>query len=314
MWTEAPDASAISDALRRAGLSLRHDEVRLERREERWLVRLPERCAAWFPASPEGERAMAVESRVLRLIRSRCSFEVPAVLFSDPAGEFEIRSMIGAPVDISRLLLDLNTKPGLAAEIGTQLGRVLAEQHVRIDHEDVRGWLPSSVKWPWPVERVLPGIETVVPNRPDLRTAAARVFTRCAALALAPEDFALVHTDVGFHNLAFAENSRHVIGLFDYDSAAWADRHHDFRYLLFGRDRVDLLGSAIESYEKDSEYVLSRERIVLYNAACAFSYLALRAGSAPQEKPCGRTLAEDLGWCEWAAENVLSGRGTRLFG
>src|SRR2546427_4524466 len=34
----------------------------------------------------------------------------------------------------------------------------------------------------------------------------------------------------GFHNLAIDATSLAVSGLFDYDGAAWADRHHDFRY------------------------------------------------------------------------------------
>jgi hypothetical protein len=33
-----------------------------------------------------------------------------------------------------------------------------------------------------------------------------------------------------------------VHGLFDYEGAAWADRHHDFRYLAFDLDRDELLG------------------------------------------------------------------------
>lgn len=312
MWTESPDPIEIRHALKRAGLSLRLEQIRIARREERWLVRLPERRVAWFPASALGERQLTIEGRVLRLIRSRCSFEVPEIAFADPRGQYEIRSLVGADLDVSGLLRELDTTPQLAREIGTRLGEMLAEQHARIRHADVRGWLPEAVSWPWPASRVLAGLEAVIPHRPLLRRSAAEVFARQAALSLGPGDHALAHTDIGFHNLAFAEDSRRVIGLFDYNSAAWADRHLDFRYLLFDGDRVDLIQSAIEAYETETRYTLSRPRILLHNATSAFTYLANRMGTAPGEKPCGRTLDEDVGWCEWAAENVLTRRGERL--
>lgn len=312
MWTESPDRIEIRHALKRAGLSLRLDQIRIAPRDERWLVRLPERRVAWFPASPLGERQLSIEGRVLRLIRSRCSFEVPEIAFVDPSGQYEIRSLVGADVEVSRLLLELDTTPQLAREIGTRLGEMLAEQHARIRHADVRGWLPRAVSWPRPAARVLAALGTVIPHRTLLRRWAAEIFARQAALSLGPGDHALAHTDIGFHNLAFAEDSRRAIGVFDYNSAAWADRHLDFRYLLFDGDRVDLIQSAIGAYETESRYTLSRQRILLYNATCAFSYLANRVATRPGEKPCGRTLDEDVGWCEWAAENVLTTRGERL--
>jgi hypothetical protein len=62
---------------------------------------------------------------------------------------------------------------------------------------------------------------------------------------LGPEDRALIHGDVGLHNLALDPATDAVNGIFDYDSAAWADRHHDFRYLLFDAEREDMLDSAL---------------------------------------------------------------------
>jgi hypothetical protein len=87
-----------------------------------------------------------------------------------------------------------------------------------------------------------------------------------------------------------------VNGVFDYDGAAWADRHHDFRYLLFDSDREDMLDAALAVYEPAIGRSLDCARIRLYNAACAVSYLAFRVGTPPEQKSCGRTLAEDLQW------------------
>jgi hypothetical protein len=52
-----------------------------------------------------------------------------------------------------------------------------------------------------------------------------------------------------------------VNGVFDYDGAAWADRHQDFRYLLFDIGREDMLDAAPEVYEPAAGRHLDRGRI-----------------------------------------------------
>jgi len=47
-----------------------------------------------------------------------------------------------------------------------------------------------------------------------------------------------------------------------------------------------------------------RNRIWLYNAVCAASFLASRLGVPADKKWCGRTLAEDVGWVRYALERV----------
>jgi len=54
--------------------------------------------------------------------------------------------------------------------------------------------------------------------------------------------------------------------------------------------------AALEVYEPAVGRRLDRDRIRLYNAACAIGYLAFRSGVPPDQKSCGRTLAEDLRW------------------
>jgi hypothetical protein len=91
-----------------------------------------------------------------------------------------------------------------------------------------------------------------------------------------------------------------VRGVFDYDEAAWADRHHDFRYLIFHHEHDHALEGALAVYEPALGRRLRRARIRLYNAACAIGFLAFRRGVAPEERWCGRTLAEDLAWVSGA--------------
>ena len=115
----------------------------------------------------------------------------------------------------------------------------------------------------------------------------------------------LVHTDLGLHNLAIDSDSLEVRGVFHYEGAAWADRHHDFRYLVFDQGFEHLFEAAVSVYQPAVGHTISRERVLLYNAACAITFLAFRVGSAPNEKPCGRSLAEDLRWTRGAIARVL---------
>src|SRR5262249_38602490 len=118
---------------------------------------------------------------------------------------------------------------------------------------------------------------------------------RYAELRVAADDAVLVHTDLGLHNIVLDPATHAVLGVFDYDSAAWADRHHDFRYLIFDLRPPDLLGAAFAAYEPLVGRQIDPGRVRLYNALCAISYLAYRRGPA-EEKSCGRTLAQDLAW------------------
>jgi aminoglycoside phosphotransferase (APT) family kinase protein len=114
-----------------------------------------------------------------------------------------------------------------------------------------------------------------------------------------------VHGDIGFHNLAFDPGTLAVRGLFDFKDAAWADRHVDFRYLMFDIGRFDLLDAACDAYSKVTGYQIDRNRVVLYNAVWAISFLAFRAGTSPSALYCGRTLAGDLGWSRAALALAL---------
>jgi hypothetical protein len=76
------------------------------------------------------------------------------------------------------------------------------------------------------------------------------------------------------------------------------------RYLLFDVDREDMLDAALEVYELGTGQQISRDRVRLYNAACAICYLAFRMGTSPDQRSCGRTLAEDLRWVRTALSKI----------
>ena len=290
------------EALRGAGLSCSFDEILIVAREERWAVVLPGERLAWFPASQSASRRLAVERRVLRLIAERCSFRAPRTLLVSESG-FEVRQMVPGRCDPWGLFERCKRDSGLAQRVGRSLGAILAEQHTAIGEAEVTGWLPWRVAWPegsdWIRER-LPGVV----EHDDLVVVMERTIERYEAVAVDVGDRVLVHSDVGLHNLALDPQTDTVNGIFDYDGAAWADRHHDVRYLLFDVGREDMLDAALEVYEPAIGRTLDRDRIRLYNAACAISYLAFRSGTPPDQKSCGRTLAEDLRWVRTALSRL----------
>jgi aminoglycoside phosphotransferase (APT) family kinase protein len=286
------------EALRAAGLSCFPDEIQIVAREERWVVLLPGQRLAWFPASETGSLRLAVERRVLHLLADRCSFRAPQILLVFEAG-FEVRQTVPGRYDPWGLFERCKRDSELAERVGRSLGAILAEQHTAIAEAEVLGWLPRQVAWPegsdWIRER-LPGVV----EDADLVAVIGRTIEHYEAVAVDAGDRVLVHGDVGLHNLALEPETDTVNGVFDYDGAAWADRHHDFRYLLFDIGREDMLEAALGVYEPASGRALDRDRIRLYNAACAISFLAFRLGTPPEQKSCGRTLAEDLRWVRTA--------------
>lgn len=283
-----------SRALQETGISYPAEALAIDAREERWAVSLPDGCIAWFPASEAGARRLALERRVLGLLATRCSFRVPEVLFVSSAG-FDIRRMVPGQCDPWGLYRRCVADTGLARHIGHSIALILTEQHNRIAEGDVARWLRRRVPWPETGTWIREHLPRVVADRSLIR-ALDEVVERYDQISVAAADRALVHGDLGLHNLALDPGTDAVNGVFDYDGAAWADRHQDFRYLLFDVGREDMLDATLEIYEPAIGRRLDRGRIRLYNAACAIGFLANRAGIAPEGKSCGRTLSEDLRW------------------
>jgi hypothetical protein len=289
-------AQAACEALRATGLTLSPSDLKLEQRDERWAVTLPGDRMAWFPSGQSGLRRLALERRVLRLLAERCTFRTPTVLYEHPDG-FDVRAIVPGIGEPWPLFERAKRDAGLARRIGRSIGRILVEQHTRIKREDVAGWLPERLNWPEPRESVMERIAGIVDD-PAFVAAIGRMLDAYERVAVAPEDRVLVHGDLGLHNIVMQGDD--VAGVFDYDGTAWTDRHHDFRYLTCLWERETMLEAALEIYEPAVGRKLDRRRIDLYNAACAASFLASRGDAAADERPAGRTLAEDLGWVRGA--------------
>jgi Ser/Thr protein kinase RdoA (MazF antagonist) len=212
--------------------------------------------------------------------------------------------MVPGTEDPWSLYAEVCESPRVAACIGAELGRILAEQHSQVHIDDVADWLPRELDWPRPGSWIRRRLATVVDDQ-ELLAEADVVLTAYESVAVAEPERALVHSDVGLHNLCFDRESHSVLGVFDYYEAAWADRHHDFRYLVPDEDRDELLGAALAVYEPAAGHTIQHDRVFLYNAACALSFLAFRAGKAAEERSCGRTLEQDLRWTRRAIARVV---------
>ncbi len=297
----------VCDALGELGLPLAPADVVLERREARWMARLPGGRLAWFAATDPAHAALAAERRLLRLLAVRCGFAVPRVLLEAPDGDFDVRSMVpgsaGPWAVHARVVADADA----AARLGAGIGAVLADLHTRVRAADVADWLPAVPDWPPSRATVADRLPRVVAD-PHLHARADEVMARYEALQTADEDRVLVHTDLGFHNLGVDAETLAVRGVFDWGTACWADRHLDFRHLPAGADEEPLLDAAIAAYEAATGRTLSRARILLHNAAVAIGFLAYRDGVAPDVRWCGRTLDEDLAWTRVAIARVLESR------
>lgn len=300
-------SARAAELLGSIGVDVDPGEIVLELREQRWLARLPGQRVAWFPQSEAGRVVLLRERRVLRLLAARCDFEAPRILCADADGDVEVRSMVAGANRPWQVYEAARADRTTARQLGTQIGAILAEQHTRIGAADVAGWLPDRPSWPesrgWIAERL-----TRVVRDEALIAAADAVVARHDAVAVDERDRVLVHGDVGLHNLGIGTDNRTVHGIFDYDGPAFADRHHDFRYLVFDFDRLDLLEAARAVYEPIAGSVVDTGRVLLYNAACAITFLAYRDGTPPEEVSCGRTLAQDLRWSREAIARVLGDR------
>lgn len=113
------------DALATVGVRVAPAQIQLEKREERWLARLPDRRIAWFAASTDGQRRLQTERRVLRLLEARCSFAAPRVLVEASGAAFDVRAGVPATADPWYVYDQIRINPRLGSRIGAPARRDL---------------------------------------------------------------------------------------------------------------------------------------------------------------------------------------------
>jgi aminoglycoside phosphotransferase len=284
------------ELLHMAGFDVPAKEIRVADRGDRWWIAyLPENRLAWFGSTPNGTATLTFERRVLALVGRYCTFRVPKVLYIDPQGQFDIREMVPGSVDYMEAFKAVSRDTTLAKSLGRQIGILLAQQHTLIPYSEAAEWIELKPSWPGSREWILKQLPLVVDD-PKLITDADQLLTSYDAIKTPPSEGVLVHTDVGFHNMGIDRESYNLNGFFDYGEAAWADHHHDFRYLIYDTGKYDLLDAAVVEYQARGGRAVRRDRVLMYNAVCALAFLAFRKGTRPEKFSCGRDLAGDLRW------------------
>ncbi len=276
-----------------AGLAIPAGRITLEKRDERWLAHLPQDRVAWFAMSAVGRTRLLNERQTLKAIARVCTFRVPKVALEGDG--WEVRDVVPGLVDPWRILGQVRQDKQYARRIGEFTAAVLIEQHMRIARADLAVTLPDTPNWPPPRAWVMERLPDVTGDKAMVGRIGA-LFDEYEALSVEDHDRVLVHGDLGLHNCAYDPDTLLPRGIFDYNDAAWADRHLDFRYTILDIAGEPLFEAALADYERALGRTLERRRIFLYNALCAAGFLAFRRGIAPETNWCGRTLEGDLEW------------------
>jgi aminoglycoside phosphotransferase (APT) family kinase protein len=293
------DAAWVERTLAAAGVAA--EVLEILPRDDRFAARLAGDRMAWFPTNLRGLKRLRRERRVLRLIAASCDFAVPVVTHEAPNG-WDVRDLVAGPFDPTAVYHRVKADRAFAGQLGAQMGQVLAAQH-EVPPRSLVNRLPRRPSWPEGLAYLRRRLPKVTDDAPLVARALGVIEAYLAAEA-AVTDRVLVHADFGFHNLVIDPRSGRLHGVFDYDGAALSDRSHDFKYMLLDDEDETLLEAAIAAYERAAGFALDRSRIRLLNAASAVTFLAFRAGAAPDERPAGRTLAEDLRWTRLALERA----------
>jgi aminoglycoside phosphotransferase (APT) family kinase protein len=293
-------ARALADAL---GEPVAADA--LAWREWRWIAELPGERVAHLPPDDASAVRLARERRLLALIAPRVDFAVPR-----PLGPLD------APLDLRARVPGVSGPAGLAAHfraiadparaarLADDFARIAAGLHQALSAAELAALGPAPAPaWPMAAAR----LAALAPSLPgDLAARASEVVARYGGIEVAPADHALVHGDLGSHNFGF-DDAGGVTGLFDFEEAAAGDRHRDFRYLpSYGEPAFPL---ALAAYATRTGFVPSLERVCLYHAATALSYLAWRADDpADHDRRSGRDGEQALAWADLAVSSALDGR------
>ena len=294
----APEADAVAAAHAQTGMAVAPEQISLMARDDRFAVLLPGDRIAWFAQNAAGAARMDRERRVLALIARHCSFAAPRVI--DATESWDLRTFI--PGHFAPFLVFERAKAdgAFANALGASIGRVLADQHLNVPRDAVRAWLPREPSWPEPLSYMESRLPRVTDDADLIRRALDFVWRYEAAETQSAERV-LAHCDFGFHNIVVDDARGEVVGVFDYDGAAYVDRDHDFKYLLLDAEGDEtLLRAAMNAYTSAGGAAIDRQRLYEINAASAVCFLAYRDGAQADEKPAGRTLSEDLAWMRMA--------------
>jgi aminoglycoside phosphotransferase (APT) family kinase protein len=294
------DERAICRALTQAGYVAHGVPQRPEFRSWRWLSKLPQGRIAFFVDHPEGVERMGRERALLDLIGQRVSFAVPLVEHVSPDGRLQIRRMVAGVTSFGgrgreRALASSRAGPLFAGE----LGRALAELHVSVSPAEAEA---LGVPMRDPAPRAVKDLRERLSGR--LPEQAVNAVLTAWEIDYQPEAAGvLTHGDLWAGNLAIDPDTGGLVGMFDFEDAAIADRHIDFFALhSFGDEFAE---QVLDAYAKASGVRPSVRRAALHHLVAAFEALAGALAEGDPDKTACRL--------DWAREALAGGPG-RLIG
>jgi aminoglycoside phosphotransferase (APT) family kinase protein len=275
------------------GLVVAPEEVHLEHRYWRWVVRLPGDLIAFVAGSTDAASQLARERGVLDLLRERVTFATPSIIYCSGDNRLQVRRMV------SGIQIAGEPEPAIVPRLARDLGRAFAELHGAIDADACRALgigrgraLPSPVR----LEARFAG----KPMESHVADALAILLDRYRQLDVPPQDVVFTHGDPWGGNLAVDPDTGALNGLFDFDEMGFDDRNIDLRYLSsFG---TGFEARALKSYEQASGKTPSARRIGLYHMISAFDALAdaLEAGEPDM-------IAIRRRWVDGCVRDLLGG-------
>lgn len=312
-----PDADRIARLLERhAEIELRPAQLRFERRDWRWLAFLPGSRALYVAQAPEGRAWLARERALLRALAPRLRVAVPQPLADDAfALGLDVRALVPGET-MWGLRPEHRARVDAMTRFARALGTLAAELHGALPADELARLVgePCPERWPPPpayLRARVPGSLRAPSPRPG---AAGRALERRMLAVIdryeralddaRAADEALVHDDLGSHNLVFEPRSKRLVGVFDFAGAGWRDRHLDFKFLPSYGDA--LLETALTEYEARAGVRPSRARVRTYHAATAIAYLAWRVDDpVAHDRDSGRDFAGAVTWIEEAVTRAL---------
>ena len=308
MGGDRVDEGVMRDALAAAGYVADSAPLRPEFRRWRWVAPLRGDRIAFFADAPEAVERLGRERAILDLIGPRIiQFAIPSVEHASPDGRLQVRSMVKGVeatacfggYECQRLL---DASPA-GRRLARELGHALAELHGSVTHAEAEAvGVPVGEPLPQAIADLHRRLVGCLPD-PALAPALDAVLERCVALGEEEAGRVLIHGDPCAANLVIDPESGRLVGMFDFEYAAWADRHDDF-YALHSFGDV-FTERALAAYAAASGVRPSLRRAAAYHVYAAFYALAeaLTAGDPGK-------VAKQLGWVHGA----LAGSPGRLLG
>jgi aminoglycoside phosphotransferase (APT) family kinase protein len=264
--------------------------IELEHRGWRWHATLPGDRMMFVPVDDDGAHRLVGERRLLAEIGPRLSFAVPRPLGAID-GPVDVRQRVRGEPGVGwthRIAEDV----GLAAAFADDLARVLAELHRALDDHELRTLARPVRADEYPLAE--PRLRPVIASLPaEIRGLSHSALDRYAALE--PEPDVLVHNDLALHNLAFDPSTLRVAGLFDFEEAARAGRHRDFKYMPSYGPRIT--ERVLDLYRERSGTTIDVARMRLLHFASALSFWAWReADPVGHDRGSGRDRDVALAW------------------